>query len=107
MAKGQNSVKRLHRIKIDAERKREAMKSKYILTSGPDRGYAWVVCAACTAIQVFVDAIPLTYGIILEIISKHFGVSMTTGSMVGSTIYGVHYLSAPMACGLTNLLGAK
>ena len=97
----------LHRIKIDAQRKREAMKSKCISTSGPDRGYAWVVCAACTAIQVFVDAIPLTYGIILEIVSTHFGVSMTTGSMVGSTIYGVHYLSAPVACGLTNLLGAK
>ena len=75
--------------------------------SGPDKGYAWVVCLAATCMFVMVDGIPLTYGIVLAEISKHYGVSVTTASVVGSVIRAGQFFFGPFACGLNNSLGAR
>ena len=73
----------------------------------PDHGYAWAVLMAATLIMTLIDGIPYTYGIVLGEVSRHFQVSLTTASLVGSVIRGATFFAGPMACGLNNAYGSR
>ncbi|XP_046560018.1 monocarboxylate transporter 5-like [Haliotis rubra] len=62
-----------------------------------DRGYAWVVCVACFAMQVLCGALNSSPGVITPAILDEVDGDLVKVSWVGSTLLGTYSMSGPLA----------
>uniref|UniRef100_A0A915PUH3 Major facilitator superfamily (MFS) profile domain-containing protein n=1 Tax=Setaria digitata TaxID=48799 RepID=A0A915PUH3_9BILA len=72
-----------------------------------DGGWGWITVIGSFFIHVFADGIVYSFGILLEIIMKEFGVSNAKASIIISLLTGLTLGVGPLASAITNKLGCR
>lgn len=73
----------------------------------PDGGWGWVVVAASFMCNVVVDGIIFSCGMLLPVLQKEFGVSMSEVSWVSSLLGGFYLIVGPFVSALANAYGFR
>ncbi|XP_046575523.1 monocarboxylate transporter 5-like [Haliotis rubra] len=76
-------------------------------TKDIDRGYAWVVCGACFAMQVLCGALNSSPGVITPAILEEVDGDLVKVSWVGSTLLGTFSMCGPLAGIIQDRIGNR
>ncbi len=73
----------------------------------PDGGWGWVIAASSFILNLVLDGIAYTFGVLLEPLVKSFDSNRSMISWVGSLLCGVYLMSGPIVGGLVNKFGCR
>lgn len=78
-----------------------------LLPKAPDGGYGWVVCFAAFVLNVIIDGIRCSFGVLLNLISEEYQMEKSTVSFIGSVHFAMTFALAPFTCGLAHQYGCR
>lgn len=73
----------------------------------PDGGYGWMVVFASLAIQLIIDGIAFSFGLIYTELLNYFGESKTKTAWIGALFIAVPLLSGPVLSNLVDKYGCR
>lgn len=73
----------------------------------PDGGYGWIIVFAAFMLNMIIDGIRCSFGVLLDLISKDLQMNQSDVSCIGSVHFGMSLALAPLTCWLVRKFGCR